>query len=454
MNLHLKKIALLAFALTGFTTAPAKADWDYWAVDYAGDGIGNRIWTVDSLTGNATLRSTRIFETNGWRPQDSYVDAKTGGLVIYNGANRLEKYNLETNQWDVGGTPWTGFYQKVFERPTVVGNTDGTASIGIGNSSIQIEKNGNGISSGTGDSLIRIDAATGALHIGKNSLVTIEEGGVQKLYATDANGNAIPINITNGTDLQINGTSVYTQINTLDNNVNIHSDQINTLNTTVNTHANQINTLNTTVNTHANQINTLNTTVNTHANQINTLNNRVGNLESNVNNLGSGVAGATALTAGLTALPATSDDSPVSCGVGSGGYSSRYAMGFGCAARVTERLAFNAGGSYLFGGASNYGGGTLDNVAGRLGFVFKIGKITPTSTQVISKKAEQLESQLSEVKQENQKLTAYLEDMKKLIAMQNERLGNLEKVANISGSQLASQSQKPSPNFEVANSSR
>jgi len=273
-------------------------------------------------------------------------------------------------------------------------NANGSVNVGKGSAVITITNEG---IQNAGTDLIT-KKSNGEVHIGENSLITVERNGVQELYATDANGNAIPINITKGTDLQINGTSVNTQLNNL--------------------------------------------------------NNRVGNLENNVNNLGSGVAGATALTAALTALPATSDDSPVSCGVGSGGYSSRYAMGFGCAARVTERLAFNAGGSYLFGGASNYGGGTLDNVAGRLGFVFKIGKITPTSTQVISKKAEQLESQLSEVKQENQKLTAYLEDMKKLIAMQNERLGNLEKVANISGSQLASQSQKPSPNFEVANSSR
>jgi len=82
------------------------------------------------------------------------------------------------------------------------------------------------------------------------------------------------------------------------------------------------------------------------------------------------------LTAALTALPATSDDSPVSCGVGSGGYSGRYAMGFGCAAKVTDRLAFNAGGSIVFSGTSNYGEGNLDSALGRLGFVFKVGKIT------------------------------------------------------------------------------
>ena len=46
------------------------------------------------------------------------------------------------------------------------------------------------------------------LHIGENSLVTVESGGRQKLYATDANGDAIDIDITNGSKLLINGRDV------------------------------------------------------------------------------------------------------------------------------------------------------------------------------------------------------------------------------------------------------
>ncbi len=240
------------------------------------------------------------------------------------------------------------------------------------------------------------------LHIGENSFITREQNGTQEIYAEDAGSNPIPLNVTNGSDLQINGVSVQGQINSLGN--------------------------------------------------------RVGNLEANVNSLGAGVAGATALTAALTALPATSEDSPVACGFGSGGYSSRYAMSFGCATKVTERLAFNAGGSFVFGGASNYGGGTLDNVAGRLGFVLKIGKINPTSNQVISKKTENLESQLSEVKQQNQKLAENnqnlketLSEMKALIALQNKRLAALEQIAAGSGS-MKSASSLRATNTELAQS--
>jgi hypothetical protein len=177
-------------------------------------------------------------------------------------------------------------------------------------------------------------------------------------------------------------------------------------------------------------------------------------LEANVNNLGSGVAGATALSAAMTALPATSDDTPFSCGTGTGGYSNRYAMGFGCAARVTDRLAFNAGGSFVFGGASSYGAGTLDNVAGRLGFVFKIGKITPSSAPVLSQKTQKLEAQLSDVILENQKLSRYLDEMKKLIAIQNERLASLEVIANLPARRAdSSHSSHRSLGLRIANAS-
>ena len=45
-----------------------------------------------------------------------------------------------------------------------------------------------------------------------------------------------------------------------------------------------------------------------------------------------------------------SKESKTTCGLGSGAYSSRYAVGFGCASMVSERIDINAGGSYVFGG--------------------------------------------------------------------------------------------------------
>lgn len=221
------------------------------------------------------------------------------------------------------------------------------------------------------------------LHIGENSLVTVESDGVQKLYATDANGKKIPINITEGSDLQINGVSVQGQINT--NAAGILSNSLG---------------------------------IKTNAAGIEENKKDIDNLKGDVKNLGSGIAGATALSAALSSLPATSDDAPFSCGVGTGGYSSRYAMGVGCAARINERLSFNAGGSVLFGGASDYGSGTLDTMAGRAGFVFKLGAITPSNGQT----NEQLQSKLQQVETHNAEMAYQLESLQ-------QRLNQLEALA-------------------------
>ena len=59
-----------------------------------------------------------------------------------------------------------------------------------------------------GKDLIYKNADSGETHIGENSLVTSEVNGQQLLYATDANGAKIDINISNGSDLRINNKSV------------------------------------------------------------------------------------------------------------------------------------------------------------------------------------------------------------------------------------------------------
>ena len=104
---------------------------------------------------------------------------------------------------------------------------------------------------------------------------------------------------------------------------------------------------------------------------------------NNIKRLGEGVAGSTALTAALSALPQMSKESKTTCGVGTGAYSSRYAVGFGCASKLNERVDVNAGGSYVFGGSKSYGGGTLDSSAVKAGFVFKLGELNKP-TQILS----------------------------------------------------------------------
>ena len=155
---------------------------------------------------------------------------------------------------------------------------------------------------------------------------------------------------------------------------------------------------------------------------------------SNIKNLGEGVAGSTALTAALTALPQTSKESKLSCGVGTGAYSSRYAIGFGCASKVNERVDINAGGSYVFGGSKSYGGGTLDSGVVKAGFVFKLGELSkPTQISFNDKKI--IDKKLSTLEENNKNLNTELKLSKakndEIISQNQKLLARLEKIENI-----------------------
>ncbi len=210
----------------------------------------------------------------------------------------------------------------------------------------------------SGGNLIKKDS-DGNIHIGKNSFVIGNEvlNGAHPIWAEDENGSKIPLNIY-GSDLQINGVSVQGQIDTN---------------------------------------------------------------KSNIKNLGSGIAGSTALTAALTALPQTSEESKHSCGIGSGAYSSRYAVGFGCASKVNERVDINAGGSYVFGGSKSYGEGTLDNGVIKAGFVFKLGQLKEP-IKLSSKGKKNLETKI-------ETLTTKNETLQNTVSTLMARLERLEKVA-------------------------
>ena len=88
-------------------------------------------------------------------------------------------------------------------------NASGDIIIGKGTKIITIKENE--INDSDGKTLIK--KTNNEIHIGENSLVTGEKNGRQRLYATDANGKYIPIDITNGTKLLINGRDVEQSIN-------------------------------------------------------------------------------------------------------------------------------------------------------------------------------------------------------------------------------------------------
>jgi len=93
-------------------------------------------------------------------------------------------------------------------------------------------------------------------------------------------------------------------------------------------------------------------------------------------------------------------------------------MGLGCVAKLNQRLSLNAGGSHVFGGSSNHGGGSLDSVAWRGGVVLKLGKLdSPAATnEQLQSKVESLEKtntrilgENAAIKQANKALMARLE---------------------------------------------
>ena len=115
----------------------------------------------------------------------------------------------------------------------------------------------------------------------------------------------------------------------------------------------------------------------------------------------------------FTALPQTSKEFKLSCGVGTGAYSSKYAVGFGCASKLNERVDVNAGGSYVFGGSKSYGGGTLDSGVLKAGFVFKLGELNKP-TQISLNESKKLKTEVKDLKIQNDQLLARLENLEKL----------------------------------------
>ena len=155
--------------------------------------------------------------------------------------------------------------------------------------------------------------------------------------------------------------------------------------------------------------------------EINSNSSNITSNTSNINNLGEGVAGSTALTAALSALPQISKESKTACGIGTGAYSSRYAVGFGCASKISKRVDVNAGGSYVFGGSKSYGGGTLDSGVVKAGFVFKLGELNKP-TQIIIEESKELKKEVKDLKAKNDEI---ISQNQKLLA----RLENLENIA-------------------------
>ena len=239
-----------------------------------------------------------------------------------------------------------------------------------------------------------------------------EVSDIQRIRATNSSGTKIPINIY-GSDLQIDGVGVQTQIDANASNISTNTSNISTNTSNISTNTSNISTNASAIETLQSSNSSSGTTITSNTN--------------NINKLGEGVAGSTALTAALTALPQTSKESKLSCGIGTGAYSSRYAVGFGCASKLSDRFDINAGGSYVLGGSKSYGGGTLDSGVIKAGFVFKLGELNK-SDQISLKNKNIMSSKITKIEKKNKELQARNEE----IFLQNQKLlARLEKLENV-----------------------
>ena len=108
----------------------------------------------------------------------------------------IGKYWMEAS--DSNGSFWFEYdadSQKITKRSDLPGSNEGMAQFPHRIKSMISEKD------------------DGSIHIGENSAVFKEENGREKFWAQDANGKSIPIDITNGSKLLINGRDVEQSIN-------------------------------------------------------------------------------------------------------------------------------------------------------------------------------------------------------------------------------------------------
>ena len=172
----LKKFFLLSF-LGSFLCNTARADFDTYSIKTPENNVGFEVYTCVESTGICTSRATAGISS--WNAGTSYVD-KENNLIIHgkyaNGDSRWYKYDANSDN-----------LSEIYDWKDNYG--------------ISLEKK-----------LIRTDAS-GVTSVGENSLKLKETATEQQLWGTNSSGEIVPINITNGSKLLINGRDVEQSIN-------------------------------------------------------------------------------------------------------------------------------------------------------------------------------------------------------------------------------------------------
>jgi autotransporter adhesin len=210
-------LAFFVFGVTVSISLSAMANEDTIGVKYNTDVGMNEIWAIDSVTGASRLLKQFTFPSSSWNSAGSYVDPVAGKLYLQDASGKRLVFDIATNEIQTTTQPSVTGLQASWVMPQAGGTGEViknvTDSTGASVSQLGTDK----VVASNGTTLVSADS-NGAIHIGEHSLVTIEQNGAQQLYAADASGNAIPINITNGSDLKVNGVSVMGSISSIQSN--------------------------------------------------------------------------------------------------------------------------------------------------------------------------------------------------------------------------------------------
>ena len=156
----------------------AKADWDYYAIENIEGSAGFKVYTCEA--GNCTLKGTQSINGQGWKAAGSYVNDKNELIIQGEPQNYVGsiyyKYDPKTNTISAIDD-WRDNYTHSIPTNLVTQESNGTISIG------------------------------------ENSLKLNETSTTQQLWGTNAEGKIVPIDITNGSKLLINGRDVEQSIN-------------------------------------------------------------------------------------------------------------------------------------------------------------------------------------------------------------------------------------------------
>ena len=257
----MKKI--IACSLIGSTLlfggGEVKADWDTWGFKRESETINGlqdyfyNLYTINSYTGEETHRQ-RFTDYSSFNRHTSLPYLYGAGDILYNESHVdkdsfivrekdpentstifYKKYTLngdsisselvtssadkwydDYSYWSVRGSQSIdsdgNYYSDIGGKMWIKQTTDGTISFGKSGSDTAIYSLGeNGVSQGGTNLISR--TSNGITSIGANSLKLQESGGLQKMWATDASGKSIPIDITNGSKLLIKGRDVEQSIN-------------------------------------------------------------------------------------------------------------------------------------------------------------------------------------------------------------------------------------------------